>query len=123
MLSHASISDRLKIELPEELTKAWLHVIMALAFCIKDKHFTAFEEQNEICSRLLDDGMLKVVYNLNHQSLSERLVLMPYELTTFINSILLGDLTASSTPQPPAIHEVYLEYLRILVSSVDNYPK
>jgi hypothetical protein len=72
--------------------------------------------------RLLDDGMRQAISSLKQTSLLSKLVLMPHDLSKFLNMVLLGDITVSTTTQPLDIYETYLEYLSILVRSPDPSP-
>jgi hypothetical protein len=113
MLSHANSNERSMIEVPEELPKAWLHLLMAVIFSFKDQYMMIFEEQSDVCSQLLNEGMRKVVENLGQKSLLEYAVFKPWELASLVNFVLLRDITGQS----PDISDTYLEYMTYLVRS------
>jgi hypothetical protein len=89
---------------------------MALAFSTKSAAAESAEHVQKF-DRLLDDGSRQVMSSLKQTSLLSKLVLMPHDLSKFVNLVLLGDITVSTTAQPPDIYESYLEYLSILVRS------
>jgi hypothetical protein len=112
---NAPPADRLKLELPEELPKAWLHLVMSLVVCTKD--LLLFENQMMICYELLEEGMRKVVQSFTNKSLLEYTVFMPFDLASLISCQLLQDLTRTY----PDISETYRQYLRRLVSCAYKY--
>lgn len=110
LLSQAPAADRSNIELPEELPKAWLHLLMSLVCFVQDT--TLFTNQMNVCIVLLAEGMRKVVQRANPKGLSEYYVFTPFQLTSLINFQLLQDITRVS----PDINTTYWEYLQSLVS-------
>jgi hypothetical protein len=110
LCSQAPSADRLKLRLPEELPKAWLHLLMSLVVCTKDR--MQFEDQMTTCYELLEEGMRKIVRSLTSKSLLEYAVFVPFEVASLINFQLLQDITRTS----PDIIETYWQYLRRLVS-------
>jgi hypothetical protein len=115
LCSNAPPGDRLKLELPEELSKAWLHLLMSLVICTKDP--MQFADQMTTCYELLEEGMRKVVQTFTHKSLLEYSVFMPVDLASLIGFQLLQDLTRTF----PDISETYWQYLRRLVSFLHIY--
>ncbi|KAI9740615.1 MAG: hypothetical protein M1834_005196 [Cirrosporium novae-zelandiae] len=57
LFSQASASESVRIQLPEEFQQAWLHLLMALAFCLKDME--SYDKQIVKCIRLLEEGISK----------------------------------------------------------------
>jgi hypothetical protein len=110
LCSQAPSADRLKLRLPEELPKAWLHLLMSLVVCTKDR--MQFEDQMTTCYELLEEGMRKIVRSLTSKSLLEYAVFIPFEVVSLINFQLLQDITRTA----PDIIETYWQYLRLLVS-------
>jgi len=109
LLSQASPADRSNIEIPDELLKAWLHLVMSLVHCTDQP--TRWEEQMQKASDLIDAGMKKVVQGLSNYSLSENSVLMPLEIASLVNLRALQDMTGAR----PDIGETYSGYLKMLV--------
>jgi len=112
LLSHARAVDSSKIEIPDELLKAWLHLIMSLINMTRGS--SLWEHQMEICSSLMDKGMKMVVQGLGQNSLLAKSVLMPFEVASLVNFQLLQGVRESL----PDISETYFEYLKKLVSFV-----
>jgi hypothetical protein len=110
--SEADKSERAGIEIPEELQKAWLHLLMAMVFSSKDQHLSFFQDQSTLCSLLLNGGMRKVVEKVGQKSLLEYAVFKPWELTSLINFVLLSDITGEIRD----VSETYVKYLDLLVS-------
>ena len=65
--SQAELADRSLIELPQELLKAWLHLIMSLVFWTA--HWDRMEEHMATYFVLLNEGMNIVGRSLNRKSL------------------------------------------------------
>ncbi|CZR54996.1 uncharacterized protein PAC_04881 [Phialocephala subalpina] len=118
----ATTSNRSIIELSEEFPRAWLHLLMALPFCVKDRHIAAFEVQSDICSSLISEGTRKSVRGIAHLSLVRRSAFMPSDIVSLINLVLLGDITPSTKTQLLDISDTYLEYLSILESNIESNP-
>lgn len=108
--SQAPSVDRVKLRLPEELPKAWLHLLMSLIVCTNDRML--FEDQMTTCYELLEEGMCKVVRGLTSKSLLEYTVFIPFEVASLVNFQILQDITRNA----PDISETYWQYLRRLVS-------
>lgn len=109
--SEADKSERNGTEIPEELQKAWLHLLMAMVFSSKDQHLSFFQDQSALCSRLLHGGMRTVVEKTGQKSLLEYAVFKPWELTYLINFVLLSDIAGDIRD----ISETYVKYLDLLV--------
>lgn len=114
LLSQAPAFNRSSIELPEELPKAWLHLIMSLAYFVQDT--TLFANQMNMCIVLLVEGMRKVIQRANQKGLSEYYVFTPFQLSSLINFNILQDITRVS----PDINTTYWEYLQSLVSCLNR---
>lgn len=84
---------------------------MSLINYTRDSSF--WDDQMNTCAGLIEEGMKKVVQNLNRKSLQEKSVFMPFEVTSLINFQLLQDLTGT---QSDDISETYSVYLKGLVS-------
>ena len=110
LISQVSSSDRSSIQIPEELPRAWLHLLLSLAFLAKDMQ--VFDEQMVICNDLIALGMRKVIRNVSDVRLSKYTVFPPSEFASLVTFQLLQDVKGSTLD----ISEVYLEYLKSLVS-------
>lgn len=88
LLAPAQNVDRAKLELPTELSTAWLHLVMSSVFAGDE----SFGSQITICDELLDAGMRKVFREFPQKSLSESSVFTPFDLVSLINLKLLNDI-------------------------------
>ena len=107
-------ADQSSVEIPEEMLKAWLHLIMSLICITKDS--ILFETHITIACRLVDEGMKKVIQRLLQNSLLDKSVFMPFEVALLVNFQLLRDITGPH----PDITDSYREYLNSLVRSFVN---
>jgi hypothetical protein len=107
LLSQAQTADPSKIKIPDELLIAWLHLIMSLINMSRGS--SLWDDQINICSSLMNEGMKKVVQDLNQKSLLEKSVFMPFEVASLVNFRLLKDVT-------PDISMTYFARLKQLVS-------
>jgi len=82
LFSQAKIANRLNIQIPEELTKAWLHLVMSLAFVAVDMQY--FDEQMVLCNQLIEVGIRNLVHNMSLNRLSDYATFVPAELASFI---------------------------------------
>lgn len=114
LLSQTPAFDRSSIELPEELPKAWLHLLMSLVCIVEDT--TLFIDQMNVCNVLLVEGMRKVIQRANQRGLSEHYVFTPFQLNSLLNFNLLQDITRVS----PDINTTYWEYMQSLVSCLNR---
>ena len=115
LLSTAKHGDLFKLEVPAEMPRAWLHLVMYLVMCTEEG-LRSPSWHAAMCDELLAEGMRKIVRSLSHHSLLDNLVLAPAELALLINFQLLQDVTKIF----PDISESYGEYLRALVRHRKN---
>jgi hypothetical protein len=111
LLSQVPVSHRHTINLPEELSRAWLQLLMAMAFILED--IDKFVDQMLLCNELLDQGMRKAVQQLSEIHLSEYVVFAPFDLAHLITFELSQGITGSEMD----ISVIYMEYVKQLVSS------
>lgn len=98
------------IQIPEELPKAYLHLLMSLAFITNDMQL--FDEQMTLCSELIELGTRKLVQNMSLNHLSDYATFVPLELASVIAFQLVQDITGPAVD----ICETYWEYIKVLVS-------
>lgn len=105
-----------RIQIPEELSKAYPHLLMSLAFITNDMQH--FDEQMTLCNELVEFGTRKLVQNMSLNRLSDCATFVPLELASAITFQLVQDVTG------PAIDicETYWEYIKVLVSLNLNNP-
>lgn len=112
LLSHAQAAERKKIQLPAQLTRAWLHLLMCLVCYPKQERL--FRRHMIIYVDLVEDGMGLVFQEISQGSLLANTVLMPTQLMSLVAFQLLQDITYLS----PEINDIYLEYMSSLVRSL-----
>lgn len=110
-LSHVPLTNRSDVQLPNELTTAWLHLVLALTFCVEDMRL--FDSQMTTCNELIDQGIQKVIFeHISKVELSNYAVFLPFEFASLVAFQLSRDQNGSITD----ISDTYLEYLKTLVS-------
>jgi hypothetical protein len=112
-MSQVPASDRTGIQIPEELERAWLHLLLSFAFLVWED-MQVFDEQMVICNNLLELGMKKIIQNMSTVRLSNYAVFPPSEFASLLTFQLLQDVNDSALDLD--ISEIYLEYLKSLVS-------
>jgi hypothetical protein len=117
LFSTAPPSDLAKFKMFSSFPKAWLHLLMALVFCM-EQELTRFDWHVNRFDELLGGGMDEAVHSVEHGNLLESLVLTPTELALLITFQLLQDVPKTSLD----ISESYGEYLAGLVSPLNIEP-
>ncbi|KAL5326226.1 hypothetical protein ACEPPN_007364 [Leptodophora sp. 'Broadleaf-Isolate-01'] len=115
-LSHAPLADRSNITIPDELTTAWLHLVLALIYSVENMRF--FDSQMTTCHDLINRGIKKVVSNVSKVEMSNYAVFPPFEFASLIAFQLSRDGNASAAD----ISDTYLEYLKTLQSDIEGNP-
>ncbi len=109
LFSHVPLADRHNILIPEELTTAWLHLVLALASTPKEMR--VFDNQMVTCNDLIEQGIKKVISSATKVELPNYAVFQPFEFASLIAFQLCRDDNGSATD----ISDTYLEYLKSLV--------
>ncbi|KAH7370897.1 hypothetical protein BKA65DRAFT_562836 [Rhexocercosporidium sp. MPI-PUGE-AT-0058] len=115
-LSHVPWADRSDIPIPEELTTAWLHLVLAMTFSIRD--IRLFDSQMTTCHDLIDLGIKKVISNVSKVELSNYAVFSPFEFA----SLIAFQLSRGDNGSAADISDAYLEYLKTLQSDIESNP-
>ncbi|KAF7959341.1 hypothetical protein EAE96_000961 [Botrytis aclada] len=113
LLSEVPIVDRCEIGISEKLPRAWLHVLMALAFT-KDMASAWYTHMN-LCLDIMNEGMKETLQALSKYQLSDYVVFAPFDLVSLITFQLSQDLTGSC----PNICTTYVDYMLSLESDID----
>jgi hypothetical protein len=110
ILSHVPIADRLKVEVPDSLVRAWLHLIMALAQ--SSQGFEGWSENLDVAEALIRRGMGEIMDSLPAEDLVKDIIIHPMELVLLMSWRLLQD----SNGKYPNLNDTYSEYIKALVS-------
>ncbi|KAI9053978.1 hypothetical protein LZ554_002922 [Drepanopeziza brunnea f. sp. 'monogermtubi'] len=117
LFSQLPLAERSDVQTPEELTTAWLHLVLGLASCPKDLRL--FDTQMSTCVELVEQGIRKAVMALTKvYELPNYAVFQPYEFALLIAFQLSRDDGGS----PTEISDTYLEYLKSLQSEIEANP-
>ncbi|WQF77574.1 Putative Mg2+ transporter protein, CorA-like/Zinc transport protein ZntB [Colletotrichum destructivum] len=114
ILSHAEPTDRLDIDVPQDLIVAWLHLVMGLIYASHETHM--WEDHLDVADRLVKGGMKQMMERLSSLSLLERSSVLPLELVSLISYRLL----ANTSGKYAGITDTYSEYLRALENDIAN---
>lgn len=112
-----SQADRAKVQVPEALPNAWVHLVMALVLYMVPR-LAYWKPKADVAANLLSDGeaaMLKGFLTLD--SLLDNTVFTPFDLATLLVYQLGKDVTNSR----PDIEQTYSQYLALLVR-LRTYP-
>ncbi|KAK0122467.1 hypothetical protein ONS95_010699 [Cadophora gregata] len=115
-LSHVPLADRSDIQIPEEFTRAWLHLVLALTAAFEDMRL--FDVQMTTCHELIDQGIKIVVSSISKVDISNYAVFPPFEFASLIAFQLSRDENGSTLD----ISDMYLEYLKTLQSDIEANP-
>lgn len=109
ILCHAQPLERANITVPDELIRAWLHLLMALIYSAQGAF--SWNDHSEIARTLIKKGMEEVIEGMATESLLKRAVVLPLEIVSLVSLKLLEDATGAY----PNIGATYSEYLDALV--------
>ncbi|KAI2633689.1 hypothetical protein GGS26DRAFT_56879 [Hypomontagnella submonticulosa] len=112
ILSHAPTPIRLKIEVPDTLICAWLHLVMAvIQASLSDE---TWNENIFVAEALMQRGMADIMAELPTQDLLSNAVIQPMELLALVSSKLLQDSTGTYS----SINDTYSDYLKGLENEI-----
>ena len=108
-MSHASPSEKINAEIPVELVRAWMYLILAMIHAFLDVETSS--SYLSTASLLVHSGMKAMLKSLGPKSLLDSSSVLPREVLSMIGLGLLGDVTGDH----PSIIDTYSEYLKYLV--------
>ncbi|KAK0381418.1 hypothetical protein CLIM01_01279 [Colletotrichum limetticola] len=114
ILSHAEPTDRVDIDVPLELIRAWLHLVMGLIYASHETHM--WEDHLEVADTLVKNGMKHMMERLSSLNLLERSSVLPLEVVSLISYGLLSNTSGKYA----GITDTYSEYLRSLENEIAN---
>ncbi|KAB8298999.1 hypothetical protein EYC80_001134 [Monilinia laxa] len=116
LVSGVPIVERCKIKFSDKLPRAWLHLLMALAFS-KDIALP-WSPHMRVCLKLMKDGVKETIQQLSNYQLSDYVVFTPFDVASLMTFQLSQDLTGSC----PDICETYVDYMGSLEFDIDADP-
>ncbi|KAF9879715.1 hypothetical protein CkaCkLH20_02526 [Colletotrichum karsti] len=114
ILSHAEPSDRLEIDVPLDLIRAWLHLVMGLIYASHETHL--WKDHLDVADTLVKSGMKHIMERLSNLNLLERSSVLPLEVVSLIGYGLLSNTSGKYA----GISDTYSEYLRALENEIAN---
>ncbi|KAI8209372.1 hypothetical protein K4K52_000430 [Colletotrichum sp. SAR 10_76] len=114
ILSHAEPTDRLEIDVPIDLIRAWLHLVMGLIYASHETHM--WEDHLDVADSLVKSGMKHIMERLSNLKLLERSSVLPLEVVSLIGYGLLSN----TSEKYAGISDTYSEYLRALENEIAN---
>ncbi|OHW93088.1 Mg2+ transporter [Colletotrichum incanum] len=114
ILSCAEPTDRLEIDVPLDLIRAWLHLVMGLIYASHETHM--WEDHLDVADSLVKSGMKHIMERLSNLNLLERSSVLPLEVVSLISY----DLLANTPGKYVGITDTYSEYLRALENEIAN---
>ncbi|OTA69317.1 hypothetical protein K449DRAFT_428757 [Hypoxylon sp. EC38] len=112
ILSHAPASLRTKVEVPDDLVRAWLHLVIALIQASLNEE--AWNENMIVAEALMRRGMANIMDELSTEDLLSRSVVQPMELVALVSLRLLQDSTGTYS----SINNTYSDYLKELENEI-----
>ncbi|KAL3306236.1 mg2+ transporter [Colletotrichum asianum] len=114
ILSHAEPTDRLEIDVPIDLIRAWLHLVMGLIYASLETHM--WEDHLDVADSLVKSGMKHIMERLSNLRLLDRSSVLPLEVVSLIGYGLLSN----TSEKYAGISDTYSEYLRALENEIAN---
>ncbi|KAK2060271.1 hypothetical protein LY76DRAFT_676820 [Colletotrichum caudatum] len=114
ILSHAGPSDRLEVDVPLDLIRAWLHLVMGLIYASHDSNM--WEDHLDVADSLVKSGMKHIMERLSNFNLLERSSILPLEVVSLVSYGLLADKAGKYA----GITDTYSEYIRALENEIAN---
>nr|XP_036585489.1 mg2+ transporter [Colletotrichum truncatum]KAF6795540.1 mg2+ transporter [Colletotrichum truncatum] len=114
ILSYAEPTDRLEIDVPVDLIRAWLHLVISLVYASHDTHM--WEDHLDVADSLVKSGIKHIMENLSNLKLLERSSVLPLEIVSLISY----DLLSNTSGRFAGISDTYSEYLKALENDIAN---
>ncbi|KAI2464473.1 hypothetical protein F4781DRAFT_70403 [Annulohypoxylon bovei var. microspora] len=112
ILSHAPAPVRTKVEMPNDLVRAWLHLVIALIQASQNEE--AWNENIIVAEALIQRGMNDIMDQLPTPDLLSNSVIQPMELVALMSLKLLRDSTGTYS----RIDDTYSDYLKGLENEI-----
>ncbi|KAM0509524.1 hypothetical protein ACHAP6_005195 [Verticillium nonalfalfae] len=119
LMTQATESDRAKIQVSEDLTRAWPLIVMSLIHSCADMgSVSSWAEQLSFAISLIQSGMAETIDSLSSFRLAGKVTVLPMDLISLMSIRLLSDVTGKH----PSASETYLEYLQGLEAQITSMP-
>ncbi|EGY23103.1 uncharacterized protein VDAG_04541 [Verticillium dahliae VdLs.17] len=119
LMTQATDSDRAKIQVSDDLTRAWPLIVMSLIHSCTDMgSVSSWGEQLNFAISLIQSGMAETVDSLSSFRLADKITVLPMDLVSLMSIRLLSDITGKH----PSASETYLEYLQGLEAQITSMP-
>ena len=119
ILAHIPVKDRGAIKIPEQSSRAWLHLIMFLILLSVDDRHDQWRKHLNHFNTLMNESRTVITKTFIRKPLVNKLTLLPMDIALLASFNMLQDLTNDR----PNIEETYSIYLNQLVSLLDSHTK
>ncbi|TDZ13014.1 hypothetical protein C8035_v000464 [Colletotrichum spinosum] len=114
ILSHAEPANRLEIDVPLDLIRAWLHLVMGLIYASHETQ--KWEDHLDVADELVKSGMKHIMERLSNLKLMDRSSVLPLEMV----SLMSYGLMSNASGKYAGISDTYSEYLKALENEIAN---
>ncbi|KAH6648167.1 hypothetical protein BKA67DRAFT_409341 [Truncatella angustata] len=114
--SHLPADERAKIEVPNSLICAWLHLLLALVQGAHDG--LDWQENFGIADALITKGMGEIMENLSAPNLLQTAAIHPLELISLMSKSLFQD----SIGIDQTLSDTYYQYMKRLENEINDNP-
>ena len=115
LLSYARCIDRVRVTVPNEITEAWVHLVLGLVNLERSEHA---ERLLDDASRLLSESAIEIVKALSQKSLEESSTILPLEIFSLVALKLIQSIPNVPGTQTDDISQIYRARLDKIVSSL-----
>ncbi|KAI1880901.1 hypothetical protein JX265_001141 [Neoarthrinium moseri] len=116
IMSNVAHSDRLEITVPDDLLRAWLHLVMALVQASEGSE--NWIENMDATEILLSKGMSEIMQELPVHNLLDYAVVRPMELVPIMTRKLTQELQGSDLN----LNDTYSQYIKHLENMIMEHP-
>ncbi|KAH8201408.1 hypothetical protein TruAng_004408 [Truncatella angustata] len=114
--SHLPADERVKVEVPNSLICAWLHLLLALVQGAHDG--LDWQENFGIADALITKGMGEIMENLSAPNLLQTAAIHPLELISLMSKSLFQD----SIGIDQTLSDTYYQYMKRLENEINDNP-
>ncbi len=115
LLAHARGADRARITVPNEITEAWVHLLLSLVNLERPDHARRLFQD---AIQLFSQGASEMVKSLSQKSLEESAAVQPLEIFSLISLKLVQHVSTVDGFQEDDIFQIYYNRLEAIVGSI-----